>query len=107
MELLDRIDSPNLQVIYDPVNLLPWDGLPESDGTRLSVPSKDAQRRFFENALSAFGDRIVAVHLKDFHYHKGRKTGDLPALTGDLDTEGSAFPPYEKETVHRCPPGEL
>ncbi|MHC1691604.1 MAG: sugar phosphate isomerase/epimerase family protein [Sphaerochaetaceae bacterium] len=86
--LLQRIDSPCIQVIYDPVNLLPWDGLPEADGRILPVPSVNAQRRFFEQAFSTFGDRIVAVHLKDFQYRGKRKTGDLPALSGDLDTGG-------------------
>lgn len=88
VEALRRIDSPNLQVIYDPVNLLPHEGLPEPDGTILALPSAEAQRNFFRQALDQFGDRIVAVHLKDFRYQDGRKQGDLPTLTGDLDTKG-------------------
>lgn len=88
VEALRCIDSPNLQVIYDPVNLLPLEGLPEPDGTIVAVPSVEAQRNFFRHALDQFGDRIVAVHLKDFRYSHGKKLGDLPALTGSLDTQG-------------------
>jgi L-ribulose-5-phosphate 3-epimerase len=88
LEALRLIDSPNLQVIYDPVNLLPLEGLPEQDGSIFPVPSVEAQQYFFHRAFDHFGDRIVAVHLKDFRYDHGKKTGDLPALTGDLDTQG-------------------
>ena len=71
--LLHRLDSPNLQVIYDPVNLIPLEGLPET------------QESFFQRAMAAFGPRIVAVHAKDFRMEAGQKTGTLPAGTGDLD----------------------
>lgn len=72
-ELLARIDSPNLQVIYDPVNLIPVAGLEET------------QDSFFARAFSTFGSRIVAVHAKDFRMKDGTKQGTLPAGTGDLD----------------------
>jgi len=72
-ELLHRIDSPNLQVIYDPVNLIPIGGLEES------------QESFFERAFSTFGDRIAAVHAKDFRIENGSKLGSLPSGTGELD----------------------
>jgi L-ribulose-5-phosphate 3-epimerase len=72
-ELLNRFDSPNLQVIYDPVNLVPICGLEES------------QESFFERALFLFGDRIAAVHAKDFRIENGLKDGSLPAGTGMLD----------------------
>ena len=85
MRLLDRIDSPSLQVIYDPVNLLPWEGLAEVDGSIGAVPSKEAQRIFFSQAFSAFGEKIVAIHVKDFRYVNGWKQGSMPPLTGDLD----------------------
>lgn len=71
--LLQRIDSPALGIIYDPVNLIPQAGFAGS------------QTDFFQRAFDAFGDRIVAVHAKDFCFENGRKTGDLPAGTGDLD----------------------
>ncbi|MDZ7581150.1 MAG: TIM barrel protein [Deltaproteobacteria bacterium] len=71
--LLHRLDSPNLQVIYDPVNLIPQDGLTET------------QESFFNQATAAFGSRIVAVHAKDFRIDAGQKKGTLPAGTGELD----------------------
>lgn len=72
-ELLRRVDSPALGVIWDPVNLIPLSGL------------EGSQEAFFNEALEAFGDRIVAVHLKDFRIVGGKKDGTLPAGTGDLD----------------------
>ncbi len=32
-----------------------------------------------------FGDKIAAIHAKDFRMEGGRKKGDLPAGTGELD----------------------
>ncbi len=72
-KLLGCFKSPALKVIYDPVNLIPVDGFSES------------QMAFFERAFPAFGDHIVAVHAKDFRMEGGKKKGDLPAGTGELD----------------------
>ena len=72
-ELLRRVPSPALGVIWDPVNLIPLSGIP------------GAQDAFFREALDAFGNRIVAVHLKDFRMVSGKKDGTLPAGTGGLD----------------------
>jgi sugar phosphate isomerase/epimerase len=69
-EVLRRFPSPALRVIYDPVNLIPRAGLGES------------QERFFTRAFDAFGDKIAAVHAKDFISGKAK---DLPAGTGELD----------------------
>jgi sugar phosphate isomerase/epimerase len=71
-QLLRRIPSPALKVIYDPVNLIPAAGLPED------------QEQFFTRAFEAFGDDIAAIHAKDFCFEGGKKQGDLPAGTGDL-----------------------
>jgi sugar phosphate isomerase/epimerase len=71
--LLHRLDSPNLQVIYDPVNLIPQEGLTET------------QESFFARAMASFGSRIVAVHAKDFRMEAGQKIGTLPAGTGELN----------------------
>jgi sugar phosphate isomerase/epimerase len=73
MKLLERFPSPSLGIIYDPVNLIPENGPEES------------QERFFRRALDAFGNKIMAVHLKDFRMEGGKKSGDLPAGTGKLD----------------------
>jgi sugar phosphate isomerase/epimerase len=72
-ELLRRFPSPALKVIYDPVNLLPASGPGET------------QEAFFRRAFEGFGEHIVAFHLKDFKLEGGKKQGDLPAGTGDLD----------------------
>jgi sugar phosphate isomerase/epimerase len=77
IEKMDRLlrlfPSPALRVIWDPVNLLPVTGLSES------------QAQFFTRALDAWGDKIAAIHAKDFRMEGGRKKGDLPAGTGELD----------------------
>lgn len=51
--LLDMIDSHNLQVIFDPVNLLTSDNYLQQD-------------EIFEEAFALLGDRIVIFHAKDF-----------------------------------------
>ncbi|MEH7254934.1 sugar phosphate isomerase/epimerase [Neobacillus niacini] len=51
--LLDTIDSNNLQVILDPVNLL-------------TIETYKNQEEIFQEAMDLFGDRVVIVHAKDF-----------------------------------------
>ncbi|MFC0270389.1 sugar phosphate isomerase/epimerase family protein [Metabacillus herbersteinensis] len=51
--LLDSVDSNNLQVIFDPVNLL-------------TVDTYNNQEEIFREAIELFGDRIVILHAKDF-----------------------------------------
>lgn len=51
--LLDNIDSNNLQVIFDPTNYM----TPENYKN---------QNELINNAFEFFGDRIVAIHAKDF-----------------------------------------
>lgn len=72
-QVLRRLASPALKVIYDPVNLIPQAGLAES------------QQDFFSRAFNTFGNDIAAVHAKDFRIEGGRKTGTLPAGTGEMD----------------------
>ena len=72
-KLLRRIPSPALRVIWDPVNLIPRTGLEET------------QEQFFTRTLDLLGDKIAAVHAKDFRIKEGLKEGDLPAGTGELD----------------------
>jgi sugar phosphate isomerase/epimerase len=71
--LLRRFPTPALAVIWDPVNLIPITGLEES------------QEAFFTRCMDAWGDKIAAIHAKDFGMEGGRKKGDLPAGTGELD----------------------
>jgi sugar phosphate isomerase/epimerase len=72
-QVLRRLASPALRVIYDPVNLIPQAGLSES------------QEAFFKRAFDTFGDDIAAIHAKDFRTVNGEKNGALPAGTGNMD----------------------
>jgi sugar phosphate isomerase/epimerase len=71
--LIDRIDSPALGIIFDPVNLIPRKGL------------KESQADFFERAFEAFGSRVVAVHLKDFRMAEGEKSEIVAPGSGEFD----------------------
>ncbi|MEW9669371.1 sugar phosphate isomerase/epimerase family protein [Ammoniphilus sp. 3BR4] len=51
--LLDSINSNNLQVIFDPVNLL-------------TIENYKNQEEIIEEAVDLLGDRIVILHAKDF-----------------------------------------
>lgn len=51
--VLDAVDSGNLQVIFDPVNLLHIDNY------------KDANN-IIDEAFELYGDRIILIHAKDF-----------------------------------------
>ena len=51
-KLLSDVSSPNLQIVFDPFNLI--------------APDKtDDQHRLIDAAFDIFGDRIVAIHAKD------------------------------------------
>jgi sugar phosphate isomerase/epimerase len=75
-KLLDAVDSPAVGVIFDPTNLVPRTGLA-------------SQERFLDECFAAFGDRIVAVHAKDYTIVEGScgpvKSPPLAAGTGELD----------------------
>jgi len=85
-QVIKRLASPALKVIYDPVNLIPNAGLTES------------QEQFFKRAFEAFGDRIAAIHAKDFRMEGNKKNGALPAGTGELD-----YPSLLKIVMQRKP----
>lgn len=72
LRLLELVDSPNVQVIYDPVNFFPLDQC-------------HRQRELMDEAFKLFGDRMVAIHCKDFVVKDGQKAGDLPSGTGEMD----------------------
>jgi sugar phosphate isomerase/epimerase len=69
--LIDEVGSPNLQVIFDPVNLL-------------SSTNHDQQGRIVDEAQALLGDRICIVHAKDYAISGGRLQ-ELPAGQGRLD----------------------
>jgi Xylose isomerase-like TIM barrel. len=57
--LIDDIKSNNLQVVFDPANFL-------------TEENYKSQKIIFEDAFRLFGDRIVAVHAKDFTIKNGK-----------------------------------
>ena len=62
--VLDTVGSNNLQVIFDPVNLLDTGNYQE-------------QERIIRQAFDLFGDRIAVVHVKDFAFENGQKKAVL------------------------------
>lgn len=84
--LVETFKTEHLAVIYDPVNLVPWIGIPEADGSCLGHPSLGAQQAFVRSALDAFGSRIAAIHVKDYKLNEhGFKIGDLTVGEGVMD----------------------
>ena len=59
--MLDEVGSNNLQVVFDPVNLLSPDNYHE-------------QERVIGESIQLFGDRIAIIHAKDFVVEKGLLT---------------------------------
>jgi L-ribulose-5-phosphate 3-epimerase len=57
-KVLDAVGSNHLQVVFDPVNLLSADNYQDQD-------------RVMKEAFDLYGDRIVAVHAKDFIVDNG------------------------------------
>lgn len=87
-KVLETFPSDHLKVIYDPVNLVPVNGIMELDGSWPARPSAEAQRRFYIQPLDAYQDRICAIHCKDYVLDdKGFKIGNKSALTGVFDWE--------------------
>ena len=85
-KLVETFKTEHLAVIYDPVNLVPWIGIPESDGSYPGQPSLDAQKAYIRAALDAFGSRIAAIHVKDYRLNEqGFKIGDITVGTGVMD----------------------
>ena len=58
--LMNDIKSPNLAVIFDPVNLITPENYKE-------------QHKITDKAFSLYGDKIEAIHLKDFDIKNGEK----------------------------------
>lgn len=59
-QLLDTVKSNNLQVIFDPVNLLDAENYQDQD-------------TIIQSSFDLFGDRIVVLHAKDFIIENGQK----------------------------------
>lgn len=71
--ILDAMGSNNLQVVFDPVNLLSADNYQDQEG-------------IMKEAFDLYGDRIVVIHAKDFVI-EGRAFKAVRAGRGRLDYE--------------------
>lgn len=70
VEVLKAIQSPNLRIILDPVNLL-------------SMENADNREAVFQDAMEKLCDDIAIVHLKDFVRRDG-KLVSVAAGTGEM-----------------------
>ncbi|AGC67944.1 xylose isomerase domain-containing protein [Thermoclostridium stercorarium subsp. stercorarium DSM 8532] len=70
-KVLDEIKSNNLQVLFDPVNLLDANNI-------------DNQREMISEAFELFGDRILVIHAKDLIIENNVKR-TVPVGKGLLD----------------------
>lgn len=92
--MIEKFNSPALGIIFDPVNLIPVTGVEDMDD-------------FLDDCFSTFGDRIVAIHAKDFKMVSSEKgvvkMGDLPVgTTGVMDWVG-VFKRLIKAGKHQVP----
>jgi len=70
-QVLDEIKSPNLQIIFDPVNLLGMDNFV-------------MQTQIIDEAIDLLGDDIAVIHMKDFII-QNEKMVSVAAGTGNLN----------------------
>lgn len=86
-EVLDTIDSPNLQIIFDPVNLLDIHNYQDRDA-------------IIAEAIELLGDDIAMVHIKDFIVKDGELVS-VAAGTGEMDyTQIIRFIKTKKPYIH-------
>ena len=71
MEVLRAIQSPNLRIIFDPVNLL-------------YAGNADNRERVIEHAMDTLAEHIAVVHLKDFT-REGEELRAVAAGLGEMD----------------------
>lgn len=70
-QVLDAVGSPNLQIIFDPVNLL-------------DISNYQDREQIISEAVSLLGDDIAVVHIKDFQL-SGEELVSVAAGTGEMD----------------------
>lgn len=88
--VLDEIGSPNLRVLFDPVNLLDLDNV-------------DRREEVFAQFMELLGPDIAMLHLKDFVRTPGKGFGldSVGAGTGEMDyTSILKFIKAEKPFLH-------
>jgi sugar phosphate isomerase/epimerase len=69
-QVLDDIQSPNLQIIFDPVNLL-------------NIDNYKKQAQIIDDAINLLGDEIAVIHMKDFMIQEN-KLISVAAGAGEL-----------------------
>ena len=86
-EVLDTIASPNLQIIFDPVNLL-------------DISNYKERENIIKEAIDVLGEDIAVVHLKDFVV-KENELVSVAAGTGEMDyTQIIRFIKEKKPYIH-------
>lgn len=85
--VLDEIASPNLQIIFDPVNLL-------------DISNYEQRDEIIAEAIELLGPDIAMVHLKDFAVKEG-KLDSIACGTGEMNYEAILkFMKERKPYVH-------
>lgn len=70
-QVIDTIQSNNLQVIFDPVNLMTFENYKDQDS-------------IIKESFDLFGDRMMVLHAKDFDL-EGESIKVVPVGTGKLN----------------------
>lgn len=85
--VLDETASPNLQIIFDPVNLL-------------DICNYRNREQIIREAIETLGNDIAVVHIKDFVVENGELVS-VAAGTGEMDyTDIIRFIKKEKPYIH-------
>lgn len=86
-KVLDAVNSPNLQIIFDPVNLL-------------DMPNYQNRQEIIDEAIDLLGPDIAMVHLKDFNIVDGKMVSCGCGL-GEMDyTSILKFMKERKPFIH-------
>ena len=96
--VLDIFQSKCLKVVLDPVNLVPWTGIP----TKNQILQKDDIHTFIDDITSPIKDDVVAIHAKNYVLIDHWKKGDLPLLDGVFDWS-VAIPCLKKAGIDDIP----
>jgi len=83
-ELIETVSSDRLKIIFDPINLI-------------TPADAQNQRAFLTKCRDLFGDRIIAVHVKDFVLNAEGRKAEAPMFRGifDWDCFLEVFAGYE------------
>ena len=86
-KVLDEIGSPNLQIIFDPVNLL-------------DISNYKGRESIIAEAIEVLGEDIAVIHIKDFIVKDGALVS-VAAGTGEMDyTQIIRFIKEKKPYIH-------